>query len=200
MRVDNAAANLLIPWNYMLDVVFCLQGSLQRPYRVRRHLCLHLDAQQTHPHLEEEDQAFWGAFWTGETLQGLRKTDQLDFPKSWLERKYCASKCEAWLGFLLTNKLRAMEGIVSSCYVVKANHRHICASHPLLVHCENYSLLLVFCSVVVFQPAHNDKTAHPEVAKLMKELIKSCKQLKGQLHNHKHTWVDDCSGGRINQA
>uniref|UniRef100_A0A3Q1I4V4 Rho-GAP domain-containing protein n=1 Tax=Anabas testudineus TaxID=64144 RepID=A0A3Q1I4V4_ANATE len=29
-----------------------------------------------------------------------------------------------------------------------------------------------------YKPAHNDKTAHPEVARLMKELIKSCKQLK----------------------
>ncbi|XP_034407757.1 protein FAM13A-like isoform X2 [Cyclopterus lumpus] len=29
-----------------------------------------------------------------------------------------------------------------------------------------------------YKPAHNDKTAHPEVAKLMKELIKSRKQLK----------------------
>lgn len=40
----------------------------------------------------------------------------------------------------------------------------------------------------VFQPAYNDKTAHPEVARLMKELIKSCKQLKGMLHNHKYTY------------
>uniref|UniRef100_A0A3Q2ZBM8 Protein FAM13A n=2 Tax=Kryptolebias marmoratus TaxID=37003 RepID=A0A3Q2ZBM8_KRYMA len=29
-----------------------------------------------------------------------------------------------------------------------------------------------------YKPAHNDKTAHPEVAKLMKELVKSRKQLK----------------------
>ncbi|TNN70589.1 Protein FAM13C [Liparis tanakae] len=29
-----------------------------------------------------------------------------------------------------------------------------------------------------YKPAHNDKTAHPEVARLMKELIKSRKQLK----------------------
>ncbi|XP_029031638.1 protein FAM13A-like isoform X2 [Betta splendens] len=29
-----------------------------------------------------------------------------------------------------------------------------------------------------YKPAHNDKTAHPEVARMMKELIKSCKQLK----------------------
>lgn len=40
----------------------------------------------------------------------------------------------------------------------------------------------------VFQPAHNDKTAHPEVARLMKELIKSCKQLKGKLLNQKYTY------------
>lgn len=38
--------------------------------------------------------------------------------------------------------------------------------------------------IIAFQPAHNDKTAHPEVARLMKELIKSRKQLKGQLQNH----------------
>uniref|UniRef100_A0A3B5LYN4 FAM13A-like domain-containing protein n=1 Tax=Xiphophorus couchianus TaxID=32473 RepID=A0A3B5LYN4_9TELE len=36
-----------------------------------------------------------------------------------------------------------------------------------------------------YKPAHNDKTSHPEVAKLMKELIRSRKQLKGQLLNHK---------------
>lgn len=38
--------------------------------------------------------------------------------------------------------------------------------------------------IIGFQPAHNDKTAHPEVARLMKELIKSRKQLKGQLQKH----------------
>lgn len=32
------------------------------------------------------------------------------------------------------------------------------------------------------QPAHNDKTAHPEVSGLMTELIKSRKKLKGRLH------------------
>lgn len=32
------------------------------------------------------------------------------------------------------------------------------------------------------QPAHNDKTAHPEVSRLMTELIKSRKKLKGQRH------------------
>lgn len=32
------------------------------------------------------------------------------------------------------------------------------------------------------QPALNDKTANPEVARLMKELIKSRKQLKGKLN------------------
>lgn len=51
-------------------VPFYLQGSLQCSYRARRWLCVHLNAQQTHPHPEEEDQAFWGAFWTGEALQG----------------------------------------------------------------------------------------------------------------------------------
>ncbi|XP_037553505.1 protein FAM13B [Nematolebias whitei] len=46
-----------------------------------------------------------------------------------------------------------------------------------------------------YKPAHNDKTAHPEVAKLMKELIKSRKQLKGQLLNNEHTLTleTDCS-------
>lgn len=32
------------------------------------------------------------------------------------------------------------------------------------------------------QPAHNDKTAHPEVSRLMTELIKSRKKLKGQVY------------------
>uniref|UniRef100_A0A8C6T8J4 Uncharacterized protein n=1 Tax=Neogobius melanostomus TaxID=47308 RepID=A0A8C6T8J4_9GOBI len=32
-----------------------------------------------------------------------------------------------------------------------------------------------------YKPAHNDKTANPEVARLMKELIKSRKQLKGNV-------------------
>lgn len=46
-------------------------------------------------------------------------------------------------------------------------------------------LLSQSCDFVpFFQPAHNDKTAHPEVARLMKELIKSRKQLKGQTQKH----------------
>ncbi len=44
-----------------------------------------------------------------------------------------------------------------------------------------------YVSLFYFQPAHNDKTAHPEVARLMKELIRCRKQLKGQLHKKKHT-------------
>lgn len=42
----------------------------------------------------------------------------------------------------------------------------------------------LLCVFFFFKPAHNDKTAHPEVARLMKELVKSRKQLKGQLQNH----------------
>lgn len=55
---------------------------------------------------------------------------------------------------------------------------------------------------VFFKPAHNDKTAHPEVARLMKELVKSRKQLKGQFQNQnpansfsseKNQWQSYCS-------
>lgn len=93
--------------------------------------------------------------------------------------------------------------------------------HPLLVHLKNdslvqyvvrfstqytgtrdwckksllrYSVQLVLLVLNFFcpQPAHNDKTAHPEVARLMKELIKSRKQLKGLyiiMFTHIHEWI-----------
>lgn len=50
-------------------------------------------------------------------------------------------------------------------------------THPCFI-CNDICFLF-FC-----QPAHNDKTANPEVARLMKELIKSRKQLKGLSQTH----------------
>lgn len=74
------------------------------------------------------------------------------------------------------------------------NNRHTSENDSLCWCIVNMSLLhswlVVICwdnAAIVFQPAHNDKTANPEVARLMKELIKCRKQLKGQLHKHKHT-------------
>ncbi|KAF3708105.1 Protein FAM13A [Channa argus] len=52
-------------------------------------------------------------------------------------------------------------------------NRHIHALRKRIRHFEEH-----FEQEKHYKPAHNDKTAHPEVAKLMKELIKSRKQLK----------------------
>lgn len=51
-----------------VDLRFCVQGTQQCPRRPRWGVRLHLCAQQTHSQPEEEDQAVWRAFWTGEAL------------------------------------------------------------------------------------------------------------------------------------
>ncbi|KAI4813194.1 hypothetical protein KUCAC02_024538 [Chaenocephalus aceratus] len=61
------------------------------------------------------------------------------------------------------------EGSVS----VSALNRHIHTLKKRIRHFEE-----CFEQEKHYKPAHNDKTAHPEVARLMKELIKSRKQLK----------------------
>ncbi|KAK1905858.1 Protein FAM13C [Dissostichus eleginoides] len=61
------------------------------------------------------------------------------------------------------------EGSVS----VSALNRHIHTLKKRIRHFEEH-----FEQEKHYKPAHNDKTAHPEVARLMKELIKSRKQLK----------------------
>ncbi|KAI9535555.1 hypothetical protein NQZ68_003109 [Dissostichus eleginoides] len=61
------------------------------------------------------------------------------------------------------------EGSVS----VSTLNRHIHTLKKRIRHFEEH-----FEQEKHYKPAHNDKTAHPEVARLMKELIKSRKQLK----------------------
>ncbi|KAJ4948681.1 hypothetical protein JOQ06_020211 [Pogonophryne albipinna] len=61
------------------------------------------------------------------------------------------------------------EGSVS----VSALNRHIHTLKKRIRHFEE-----CFEQEKHYKPAHNDKTAHPEVSRLMKELIKSRKQLK----------------------
>ncbi|XP_030603827.1 protein FAM13C-like isoform X2 [Archocentrus centrarchus] len=61
------------------------------------------------------------------------------------------------------------EGAVS----ISALNRHIHTLRKRIRHFEE-----CFEQEKHYKPAHNDKTAHPEVARLMKELIRSRKQLK----------------------
>uniref|UniRef100_A0A3P8QGM0 FAM13A-like domain-containing protein n=1 Tax=Astatotilapia calliptera TaxID=8154 RepID=A0A3P8QGM0_ASTCA len=82
------------------------------------------------------------------------------------------------------------EGTVS----ISALNRHIHTLRKRIRHFEE-----CFEQEKHYKPAHNDKTAHPEVARLMKELIRCRKQLKGQLYNQKHSQVNyfkNCSGER----
>ncbi|KAK2824450.1 hypothetical protein Q5P01_021625 [Channa striata] len=60
-----------------------------------------------------------------------------------------------------------------SSFSISMLNRHIHALRKRIRHFEER-----FEQEKHYKPAHNDKTAHPEVARLMKELIKSRKQLK----------------------